>query len=56
MKLDKKDLSTEDMLIGLGLWLLERPDRTTSDVDDEYLSALVLKVEHVVAAKRGSIH
>jgi hypothetical protein len=56
MKLDKKELSTEDMLIGVGMWLLERPDRTTSDVDDGYLAELMLKIEHVLAAKRGSIH
>lgn len=56
MKLDKKDLSLEDMLIGVGMWLLERPDRTTSDVDDGYLSELMLKIEHVLAAKKGSIH
>jgi len=56
MKLNKKDLSAEDMLIGVGMWLLERPDRTTADVDDGYLADLLLKLEHVLASKRGSIH
>lgn len=56
MALNKEDLSAEDMLIGVGLWLLERPDRNASDVDPEYLTTLLLKIEHALAVKGGSIH